>query len=514
MTTPSEKLAESLAELKKLQNDRGIAVIKADDLTRTHKERLLENGFIREVIKGWYIANRPDEKDGDTTSWYASFWNFTSAYIDSRFDKEWCLSPEQSLALHSGNYTVPSQLLVRSPKASNNKISLLHGTSFFDSKVEIPNQNERVEIEGVQAYSLVSGLIACGADYFTRYPTDARTCLSMVKNASELLAKLLDGGKSVIAGRLAGAFRNIGKDEIADNIVITMKSAGYDVRESDPFIDKIPVLLSSREISPYVNRIKIMWSQMRQTVIDNFTQACGLPANVDNYLKQVEENYSEDAYHSLSIEGYRVTPELIERVRSGNWNPDENREDKEQKNAMAARGYYLAFQTVKKSIKFILEGKNAGEVVYNDHGTWYRELLAASVTAGILKASDLAGYRNGTVYIKGSMHTPPSHEAVRDVMPELFDLIKEETEASVRVVLSHFIFVYIHPYFDGNGRIARFLMNAMMASGGYPWTVIPVEKRDEYMASLEKASVGNEIIDFANFISRLVSEKIDKKKNS
>jgi hypothetical protein len=513
MTTPSEKLAESLAELKRLQNDRGIAVIKADDLTRTHKERLLENGFIREVIKGWYIANRPDERNGDTTSWYASFWNFTSAYIDSRFGKEWCLSPEQSLALHSGNYAVPSQLLVRSPKASNNKISLLHGTSFFDSKVEIPNQNERVEIEGIQAYSLVSGLIACGADYFTRYPTDARTCLAMVKNASELLAKLLDEGKSVIAGRLAGAFRNIGKDEITDNIVITMKSAGYDVRESDPFVDKIPVLLSSREISPNVNRIKIMWSQMRQIVIDNFPQACGLPANVDNYLKQVEENYSEDAYHSLSIEGYRVTPELIERVRSGNWNPDENREDKEQKNAMAARGYYLAFQTVKKSIKFILEGKNAGEVVYNDHGTWYRELFAPSVTAGILKASDLSGYRNGTVYIKGSTHTPPSHEAVRDVMPELFDLIKEETEASVRVVLGHFIFVYIHPYFDGNGRIARFLMNAMMASGGYPWIVIPVEKRDEYMATLEKASVGNEITDFTNFISRLVSEKIDKKKN-
>ena len=82
----------------------------------------------------------------------------------------------------------------------------------------------------------------------------------------------------------------------------------------------------------------------------------------------------------------------------------------------------------------------------------------------------------------------------------------------MRVVLGHFIFVYIHPYFDGNGRIARFLMNAIMASGGYPWTVIPVEKRDEYMASLEKASVGNEIIDFVNFISRLVSEKIDKKR--
>ncbi|WP_317503891.1 Fic family protein [Idiomarina sp. HP20-50] len=37
--------------------------------------------------------------------------------------------------------------------------------------------------------------------------------------------------------------------------------------------------------------------------------------------------------------------------------------------------------------------------------------------------------------------------------------------------------VYIHPYFDGNGRIGRFIMNLMLASGGYPWTVVPVERR-------------------------------------
>jgi len=51
----------------------------------------------------------------------------------------------------------------------------------------------------------------------------------------------------------------------------------------------------------------------------------------------------------------------------------------------------------------------------------------------------------------------------------------------VRIVLGHFFFVYIHLYMDGNGRIGRFLMNAMMAAGGYPWTIIPVETRDEYM---------------------------------
>ncbi|MFX4493710.1 Fic family protein, partial [Acinetobacter baumannii] len=91
---------------------------------------------------------------------------------------------------------------------------------------------------------------------------------------------------------------------------------------------------------------------------------------------------------------------------------------------------------------------------------WYRELFAPSVTAGLLKASDLAGYRNHQVYIGNSKHTPLNKEAVREAMPTLFELLQEEPEASVRAVLGHFIFVFIHPYMDGNGRMGRFLMNA------------------------------------------------------
>jgi hypothetical protein len=514
MATPAEKLAESLVELEKLQNERGIAIIKADGLSRTHKERLIKRGFIREIIKGWYISCASDEKQGETTSWYVSFWNFIALYIDSRFDKDWCLSPEQSLSLHSGNFMVPTQLLIRSPKASNNRVNLLHGSSVFDSKVEIPHHNERNEIEGVQVYSLEAGLVAVSSDFYTRHPTDARTCLAMVKDSSGVLAKLLDGGKSLVAGRLAGAFRNIGNDKIANGIMDTMKSAGFDVRETDPFNEKMELELSSREVSPYVNRIKIMWEQMRNVVIKLFPDAPKEVLMVSDYLKQVQEKYRSDAYHSLSIEGYRVTPELIEKVARGDWDPNKSVEDRQQKDAMAARGYFQAFEVVKESIKSVLEDQNPGEVVDNDHGIWYRELFAPSVAVGLAKASDLAGYRNGPVYIKGAMHTPPRHEAVRDTMPVFFDLLKEEPEASVRVVLGHFIFVYIHPYFDGNGRMARFLMNVMLASGNYPWTVIKLDKREQYMSALEMASVGNDITDFAKFIGEQVSNTIDKKTGS
>jgi len=461
------KITQSLELLQKLQNERGIAVVRTDDLSRTHKERLTKNGFLREVIKGWYISIRPEEQVGDTTSWYISFRYFVLVYLESRFGNDWCLSPEQSLLLHSGNRTVPKQLLVRSPKAQNNVVKLLHGTSVFDLKLNIPPQNEHEEKEGIHLYSLAAGLIFCSPEFFAKNAVDARICLSMVKNPSDLLTILLNGGHSVVAGRLVGGFRNIGNNRFADEIVGAMKSAGYDIRETDPFTEKMILLSGGRESSPYATRIRLMWSQMRETVILSFPGSDGLPADKHAFLARIEEGYISDAYHSLSIEGYNVTPELIDRVRSGKWNPNDNEYDNRQKDAMAARGYWQAFQKVKESIQEVLDGKNLGEVADADHGTWYRELFAPGVAAGIIRATDLAGYRNSQVYIKSANHVPPNQAAVRDVMPVLFELLKEEPEPGVRAVLGHFIFVYIHPYMDGNGRIACFLLNVMLASGGY-----------------------------------------------
>ena len=173
---------------------------------------------------------------------------------------------------------------------------------------------------------------------------------------------------------------------------------------------------------------------------------------------------------------------------------------------MAARGYWQAYQAVQKSIGRVLKGENPGRVAEEDHRTWYREMFAPSVTAGLLRPADLAGYRNGQVYIRQSMHVPPNRDAVRDVMPAFFDLLQEEEDPAVRVVLGHFVFVYIHPYMDGNGRMGRFLMNLMMASGGYPWTVIPVADRKTYMEALEKASVGEDIGPFSDFLAGLVKK--------
>ncbi len=505
MASPHEKLAESLEALR-AQQDRGVVAVRSGDLTRTHRERLVKNGFLLEVMKGWYIPSRPDEATGDSTVWYASFWAFCAAYLRERFGTNWSLSPEQSLLLHAGNMTVPRQLLVRSPRARNKITTLPHDTSLFDTRAALPEAEQIAEKDDLRLFSVPAGLVSCGSGFFRQNATDARAALAMVRDSSDVLALLLEGGRTTVAGRLAGAFRNIGRDRIADDIVKTMQTADYDIREKDPFEDTINLILPAREQSPYVNRIRLMWQEMRGLVIERFPKEPERLKDIDAYMERVEKIYVKDAYHSLSIEGYRVSPELIERVRRDAWNPDENEDDREHRNALAARGYWQAYQAVHESVRKVLEGDNPAAVGDDDHGDWYREMFGPSVTAGLLRTADLAGYRNDQVYIRRSMHVLPRHEAVRDCMPVFFDLLREEPEPSVCVVLGHFVFVYIHPYMDGNGRMGRFLMNLMLAAGGYPWTVIPVEERNTYMAALEEASVQQNIGPFAEFIADLVEK--------
>jgi len=503
MKTPSDKLTQSLAELKKLQ-DSGIIAIRTGELSRTHRERLLKNGFIQEVMKGWYIPSRPDKPTGESTAWYASFWGFCSDYLTTRFGDDWCLSPEQSISLHIGDRTVPTQLLVRSPKGGNKPTGLLHNTSILDLRLDILAQEDISTIDGMKVMNISSALVACSPNQFSARPIEMRAALSMISDASDLLRKLLEGNHSKVAGRLAGAFRNIGRNKVADTIIDTMRSAGYTINEVDPFENKSTFTFNNNETSPYVNRLRMMWESFREPIANNFPASPKEIIDIDNYMKQIDDIYVTDAYHSLSIEGYRVSKELIERVRLGNWNPDNIEKDKEHRNALAARGYWQAFQAVKESIQKILGGNNAGIVADEDHGKWYRELFGASVAAGIIQPADLAGYRNRPVYIRKSMYTPPNYRAVRDLMPAFFELLQNEKNPAVRIALGHFIFVYIHPYIDGNGRTGRFLMNAMLATGGYSWVVIPVERRDEYMNALEMASVNQDIIPFTKFLASLI----------
>ena len=510
MVAPNEKLAASLAQLEKLQN-RGRRVFRSGELTRVHRARLVRNGFLREVMKGWLISCSPDTIPGDATPWFASFREFCAVYCTVRFGPDWHLSPEQSLLLYAECTVIPQRVVIHTPKGGNNTVELLFGTSLFDLRVrDMPPDADLTDLDGLRLFVPEAALARAPEAFFVRHPVEAQVVLSGIRDASDVLGRLLDGGRSVIAGRLAGGFRRIGRGDVGDEILSVMKRAGYDVRESDPFEPERAFGAPSRALVPIVGRLQSLWETMREPVIAAFPEALGPPKDTEAYLSFVDDIYRIDAYHSLSIEGYRVTPELIDRVRAGDWDPDNQDADRQGRDALAARGYWQAFQHVRATVGAIVDGGEAGALVREAHRDWYRELFQPCVAAGLIAASTLAGYRNDAVLLRGSRHVPPRREAVRDAMPALFDLLDSETEPSVRAVLGHWLFGYIHPYPDGNGRMARFVMNAMLASGGYPWTVVRVEDRDVYMARLESASIDQDIGPFAQFVADRVAWSLEQ----
>ncbi len=510
MAKPGEKLAASLSQLEKLQKA-GRRVFRSNELTRVHRERLLRNGFLLEVMKGWLISSSPGSDPGDTTPWFATFWEFFARYCTARFGSRWHLSPEQSLLLHAGNTVIPCQIVVYAPKAANNTVELPFGHSLYDLKQrQMPPENDLCEREGLRLFVVEAALLKIPEIFYTRRPAEALVLLSGVRDASDILHRVLESGQTVIAGRIAGAFRRIGRAEVADEIVDTMKSAGFDVRESDPFAPKQMFGALSRRVPPFVGRLRATWEILRDPIITLFPKAPGLPQDREAYMRSIDEIYRSDAYHSLSIEGYQVTPDLIERVRYGDWDPDENDEDRQSRDALAARGYWQAFGLVREALREIILGGEAGGLVCAAHREWHRGLFQPFVTAGLAPPSMLAGYRNDSVFLRGSRYVPPRPEIVRDAMPALFELLEKESESSVRAVLGHWMFGYIHPYSDGNGRLARFIMNAMLASGGYPWTVIRLEDRDAYLEALEAASIEQNIEPFARFVARRVEWSLER----
>jgi hypothetical protein len=496
---PNKTLAEALKAAKDLSEE---GVIQHSSLSSKHLGILKKAGCLTPVIRGWYLLTKPEAAAGSSTIWYVGFWPFLKSYLLKRFGKQgYCLSADASLDLHTGENHVSRQITVITRKASNQTIELPEETSlllYTDTK----NFPEPMKLNGIYVMPLPLALCRLSPSYFKAKPLNVEIALKMLSSVTEVSRILLENGFVTDAGRLAGAFRAIGDEQKANQIVKDMAAAGLTITEGNPFENHKPVLALSKIQSPYAGRIEAMWKKMREAIIQIFPKPPGVaPNKEERTIRLILEKYKHDAYHSLSIEGYEVTEDLIQKIADGSWSPETDPKDQEQINAMAAKGYYEAFQSVIHSVRKIIADDHAGEVFEKDLQDWYRALFSPSVQSGILRASDLAGYRNGPVYIKGARHVPPGNkEAVVDSMETLFELLKNEEHPAVRAILGHFIFVYIHPYMDGNGRIGRFILNLMFVSGGYPWTVIRTENRPQYMQSLEAASSDGKIEAFAEFV--------------
>jgi hypothetical protein len=497
----NQELAAALSRVHQLAKKYGGSIVISFDLDRADRELLVRNHWLQEIIRGWYMFTRPDVLPGESSPWYANFWDFVQYYLKETVGSDYCLSAENSIDVHIANPTIPKQLIVIVKKGGSNVINLPFNTSILI----YPDANnfppEKTTIRGIEAMTLPYALCKATPTYFQKNEINLRIALESVRDIQEFIRVIAEYNFVRAGERIIGAYQALNEMEKAETIKDQLKIAGMNLKGTNPFEDIPTVSAVGTFRSVYQGRIKSLWDSYRSVIIQHFPPPPGIPKNKEAYIHKIEEQYKKDAYNSLSIEGYQVDADLIERVMNNHWNPDLHPEDQHERNALAARGYYEAFIEVKKAILQIVNGENPGNIIEKQLQNWFQKLFAPNVHARILKPTDLFGYRKHQVYIRGSRHVPFPREALLDSMEAFFDCLKREEHPAVRAILGHFIFVYIHPFMDGNGRLSRFIMNAMFASGGYPWNIIEVKNRDRYFAALESASVGQDILPFTLFVA-------------
>lgn len=101
-------------------------------------------------------------------------------------------------------------------------------------------------------------------------------------------------------------------------------------------------------------------------------------------------------------------------------------------------------------------------------------------------------YRNSGVRIAGANFTPPHALKVYDYITELIDWVNQsDLNILLKSTIFHHRFVWIHPFFDGNGRTVRLVFNLLLMQAGYPPAIILRNDRKKYYDALNLANNGN-----------------------
>lgn len=194
-------------------------------------------------------------------------------------------------------------------------------------------------------------------------------------------------------------------------------------------------------------------------------------------------------------------------------------------NKLTLKETFLVVQeglTIKgKSLKDHLEAKDHHEAlqylydsVEHDKRHTLSEVFIRSLHQLVVKETDPAyagKYRDGNVSITGSDHIPPDVSEVNILMREIIDWVRKNQRKMHPIELAallHHKIVFIHPFFDGNGRTARLVMNVLLMQAGYPLVVILKNDRKKYYDALDKADKGKPQ-PFVQFVAQAVERSMN-----
>jgi Fic family protein len=210
---------------------------------------------------------------------------------------------------------------------------------------------------------------------------------------------------------------------------------------------------------------------------------------------------SYDAYHSTTMEGYHISREASDAIVRGEPLPGGPQDRETLQAAMAIQGYSIAFNEV------LARAQRKAPIDTDLILDLYEALFRPSVDAGITDSAALRGWRNSSVGLRGWRHVPPNPKKIADLIGGLERFaVRKDLSPTGRALLVHLEFVTIHPFMDGNGRLARLLMNYVLLSAGLPWVTIRSDERVPFFRAIESAQVDGDSIPFIRFVWHLIQQ--------
>lgn len=224
-----------------------------------------------------------------------------------------------------------------------------------------------------------------------------------------------------------------------------------------------------------------------------------LKAELDSYrplsadvIKQIQEYYKIGlTYSSNALEGNTLdlveTKVVLEDGLTINGKP--------MKDHLETLGHAAAFDVL---LTFAKQETFTEEDIKTLHRLFYSKI--DDTQAGC--------YRTKQVIVTGADIDFPKPDEIDGKMDNLIkDLaeLKQSLHPVEYAAMVHALFVNIHPFIDGNGRVARLLMNLALLQAGYNITIIPPAVRADYIRALQHSN-HNDYKPFVNFISEMVHE--------
>lgn len=121
-------------------------------------------------------------------------------------------------------------------------------------------------------------------------------------------------------------------------------------------------------------------------------------------------------------------------------------------------------------------------------------------------------YRDYDLQVQGAGFTPPPFYAVSENMKDFINMLNENHDELRPIELAaqaHYDFVWTHPFEDGNGRMARLLLNLVLVRNGYPFAVIRSVDKIKYLSTLRQMDVNHDFEPFLVYIARCAEQTLD-----